>query len=122
MIRFVKMHGLGNDFVLIDDLQSATPVSMTPDLARRIGDRRFGIGCDQLLWMVAPREDASAHARMEIRNADGSTAEMCGNGIRAAALYLYRHGPKPEQRSYRIETMAGLKVVEIRGEGREVRV
>src|SRR5689334_12188592 len=94
-IPFVKMHGLGNDFVLIDDLDKPKALcqSVDPELARRICDRRFGVGADQLLWLKQP-VDPQSDARMEILNSDGSTAEMCGNGIRAAGLYLYHHGPQ----------------------------
>ncbi len=118
-LPFLKMHGLGNDFVLIDDLGKppALEAKLTPELVRRICDRRFGVGADQLLWMRTPSGSGLAEARMEILNADGSTAEMCGNGIRAAALYLSRHGPKPHQASYAIETLAGVKRVALREEG-----
>ena len=97
-IPFVKMHGLGNDFVLIDDLgKPAGPLCqpVTPEArAHRICDRSaLGVGADQLLWLKTPL-DPRSDARMEILNSDGSVAEMCGNGIRAVALYLYRHGPK----------------------------
>jgi diaminopimelate epimerase len=114
-IPFVKMHGLGNDFVVIDDLQGAKS-DLTTDLARKICDRRFGIGADQILWLRHPQvTETQADARMEILNSDGSVAEMCGNGIRAVALYLYDSGPKPRQKDYLIETLAGLKKVTITG-------
>lgn len=113
-IPFVKMHGLGNDFVLIDDLgkPQALCQAIDPEFARRICDRRRGVGADQLLWLKQP-VDSRSDARMEILNSDGSIAEMCGNGIRAAGLYLHRHGPKRKP-SYGIETLAGLKLVEVR--------
>jgi diaminopimelate epimerase len=111
-VSFTKMHGLGNDFVVIDDL--GKPESqwqpVTPELARRMCDRRLGVGADQLLWLKSPQ--GSASARMDILNADGSVAEMCGNGVRAAALYLYRHGPE-RKTEYAIETLGGLKHAEI---------
>ena len=120
-LRFTKMHGLGNDFVVVNDLEGDTsPVN--PALARRICDRRFGIGADQVLWLKRPI-DSSADARMEILNPDGSSAEMCGNGIRAVTLELFRKSSKKAGKtSYVIETLAGLKHVEVRGEGRSVRV
>ena len=112
------MQGIGNDFVVIDDLRRKdgllTP--LTPELARRICDRRFGIGADQILWLKPP-EDASADARMEIYNGDGTIAEMCGNGIRAVTLHLFGE----VGRSYRIETLAGIKTVELKP-GNHVRV
>ncbi len=105
---FTKMHGLGNDFVVIDDLKTKT--LLTPRLARQICDRHFGIGADQILWLKKPRLYSEADARMEILNADGTPAEMCGNGIRAVALYLAKKwGLKFSSTSFlQIETLAGL--------------
>lgn len=115
-IPFLKMHGLGNDFVVIDDLGKPKALCQRIDAwaAREICDRRFGVGADQLLWLKAPQE-SSLDARMEIFNADGSVAEMCGNGIRAVAVYLFRHGPKRKER-YTIETLAGTKTVRVQEE------
>jgi diaminopimelate epimerase len=81
--RFHKMHGLGNDFVVIDARE--TPVAITPARARAIADRREGIGCDQLI-LVEPSDVADA--RMRIWNADGGEVEACGNASRAVALLL----------------------------------
>lgn len=81
--RFFKMHGLGNDFVVID--ARTTPVSMTPERARAIADRRTGIGCDQLI-VIGPSDHADA--QMRIFNNDGSEVEACGNASRAVALLL----------------------------------
>src|SRR5690349_11557068 len=91
-LPFTKMHGLGNDFVILDDLGSRpnTPGQFTTEQIQRICDRRFGIGCDQILWLKKPQESKNDF-RMEILNADGSVAEMCGNGIRAVALYAKQH-------------------------------
>jgi diaminopimelate epimerase len=116
-ISFVKMQGLGNDFVVIDDLklQSAHSSSIDSKLAVKICDRRFGVGADQILWLRLPK-DLSADARMEILNADGSIAEMCGNGIRAVALYLDQKKGMKRQLSYRIETLAGMKTVAVHGD------
>src|SRR3954471_20210986 len=111
---FTKMHGLGNDFVVIDDLESQSPTQLTPELAQKICDRRFGIGADQILWLKKA-SDPSLAVRMDILNADGSIAEMCGNGIRAVALYLHRYS-RNLGRQMGIETLAGVKTVEIRGE------
>jgi diaminopimelate epimerase len=82
-LRFHKMHGLGNDFVVID--ARATPVPMDPDRARAIADRREGIGCDQVI--VIESSDI-ADARMRIWNADGGEVAACGNASRAVALLL----------------------------------
>jgi diaminopimelate epimerase len=117
------MHGLGNDFVVLDAFAgfSDTPVFVDSGLAAHLADRHFGIGCDQLL-LVGPSRHPDAHARMEIWNPDGSRAEMCGNGIRAVALYLHDHGPSSlrGELSYGIETGAGLLSVTLHG--RQVKV
>ena len=83
-MRFTKMHGAGNDFVVLD-LRDGTP---PPDaaLAARLGDRHMGVGCDQILTIEAPRS-ADAVASYRIRNADGSHAQQCGNGARCIAAW-----------------------------------
>lgn len=123
-IRFTKMHGLGNDFVILNEFGvgfSQSPVFVDAKLASQLSDRRFGVGCDQLL-VVGPARDARSHARMDVWNPDGSRAEMCGNGIRAVALFLHDHGPErlKGRSSYDIETAAGVKTVTL--QGRQVRV
>jgi len=121
-IEFIKMQGLGNDFVLINSInpktQSQRDITLSPEDARKICHRQFGIGCDQILWL---KESDCAHAKMDILNADGSAAEMCGNGIRAAALFLAKDGPEPGQSEYKIETGAGVLSLRIDGaEGPEL--
>ena len=114
-LPFLKMQGLGNDVIVIDDLgkPSSTFNSVTAEFARKICDRRYGIGADQLLWLRdAVSKDADA--RMEVLNSDGSIAEMCGNGVRAVGHYLHRYGLRPHQAHYVVETLAGLKQVEVR--------
>lgn len=108
------MHGLGNDFVVIDDLDAVRvgPTPFNAELAIKICDRRLGVGADQILWLKPP-QDPSADVRMEILNSDGSIAEMCGNGIRAVALYYDQKLGGARKCSYRVETLAGLKTVEI---------
>ncbi len=125
-IRFTKLEGLGNDFVLIDhffDLEKSGEVlkktgagllPVTPELARALLDRRFGIGGDQLLWLKPAHDARDADARMEILNPDGSTAEMCGNGIRAFAVYFHKR-VAARKTHYRFETLAGTKAVEMKG-------
>ncbi|MCY2988585.1 MAG: diaminopimelate epimerase [Planctomycetota bacterium] len=102
-MRFTKMHGAGNDYVYVNGFQEQLPDEL-PELARRISDRRFGVGGDGLI-LIRPSERADA--RMQMFNADGSEAEMCGNGIRCVAKYIYDHGicRQPE---LRIETGAGV--------------
>jgi diaminopimelate epimerase len=85
MIAFRKMHGLGNDFVVLD--QRSAPLSVTPDLARFLADRRRGIGCDQVILIEPAREPGTA-AWMGIRNPDGTEAEACGNATRCIAALL----------------------------------
>jgi len=109
---FVKMQGLGNDFIIIDDLTAkparATP--LTPEIAQKICDRRFGIGADQIMWLKKS-SDVSCDLKMDILNNDGSIAEMCGNGIRAVALYMNQLTHKD---SYRVETLAGVMTVQLK--------
>lgn len=81
-VPFIKMHGLGNDFVVIDARETAVP-AMTPAVARRLADRREGIGCDQLILL---EPSASHDFRMRIFNSDGSEVGACGNAARAVAL------------------------------------
>ena len=99
-IPFVKMHGLGNDFVLLD--QRERHFGLTPAQIAHLADRRFGIGCDQLLSLETPA-NAAAAVRYRVFNADGSGAEHCGNGVRCVARYLERRG----------EVKAGSVLVEI---------
>ncbi|HBD12035.1 MAG TPA: diaminopimelate epimerase, partial [Porticoccaceae bacterium] len=77
MLRFTKMHGLGNDFVVIDAVSQA--VAMTPELARKLADRQRGIGCDQIL-LVEPPANLNVDFRYRIFNRDGSEVAQCGNG------------------------------------------
>ncbi|MCC7412188.1 MAG: diaminopimelate epimerase [Gammaproteobacteria bacterium] len=88
-VEFSKMHGLGNDFVVIDAC-SGQPVP-DPDAVRRIADRHFGVGCDQVLVIEAPPV-ADADIGYRIFNADGGEAGQCGNGIRCVARYLADRG------------------------------
>jgi diaminopimelate epimerase len=87
-MRFTKMQGAGNDYVYVDCFSQPVPDDI-PELARRISDRRFGVGGDGLI-LICPSERADAEMRMY--NADGSYGEMCGNGIRCVAKYVYDHG------------------------------
>ncbi|WP_411833893.1 diaminopimelate epimerase [Pseudoxanthomonas mexicana] len=88
-LRFSKMHGAGNDFVVLDLRDGAPP----PDaaLAARLADRHFGVGCDQILTIEPPRADGSV-AAYGIWNADGSPSQQCGNGARCVAAWLVRDG------------------------------
>ena len=97
-LRFTKMHGAGNDFVVLDGVRDDLP-AIEP-LAAKLADRNFGIGADQLL-IVRPSQ--AADFRMEIFNADGSQVEMCANGIRCFYKYLRDEGALAP---YRIERFA----------------
>ena len=88
-LQFTKMHGLGNDFVVIDAI--AQSVDMTPELSRRLADRRFGVGCDQVL-LVEPARLADTDFHYRIFNADGSEVEQCGNGARCFARFVREQG------------------------------
>lgn len=118
VLPFTKMQGLGNDFVVVDELFDPRPKALNPVLAQAICDRRFGVGADQILWLKKPHQ-SDLDARMEILNADGSTAEMCGNGIRAVAVYLRNHGSTTKL-NYSIETLAGVMQVSFHGDQVEV--
>jgi diaminopimelate epimerase len=86
-MRFTKMHGAGNDYIYVDCFSNPVPHNVA-ELARKISDRRFGVGADGLI-LICPSERADAEMRMF--NADGSPAEMCGNGIRCVAKFVYDH-------------------------------
>jgi diaminopimelate epimerase len=101
-IGFTKMHGAGNDFVVLDGIREELP-AIAP-LAARLCDRHFGIGADQLL---VARPGSSAEFRMEIYNADGSQVEMCANGIRCFFKYLRDRG-HTDRDEIGIETLAGV--------------
>lgn len=108
-MRFVKMHGLGNDFVIVNALEKHNlpeGQNQLAKLAQRICHRNFGVGADGLilLW-PSQRSDV----RMQIINSDGSEAEMCGNGIRCIAKYLYEHNIVSRE-EVRVETLAGSMV------------
>ena len=103
-LEFTKMHGAGNDFVVLDGIRHALP-PIEP-LAQRLCDRHFGIGADQLLVVRPSRAEAAAF-RMEIFNADGSQVEMCANGIRAFYKYLRDRG-HTDRDEIGVETLSGV--------------
>ena len=110
-LPFTKMHGAGNDFVVLDGLREDLP-PLEP-LVRRLADRHFGIGFDQLLVV---RDSSSADFRMEIFNADGSQVEMCANGIRCFFAYLRDAGHTGAEQ-VRVETLSGVVVPRWAGPG-----
>ena len=88
MLRFTKMHGIGNDYVYINAFTETLPGDL-PELARRMSHRRFGCGSDGMI-LIMPSEQADF--RMRMFNSDGSESEMCGNGIRCVAAYCHDRG------------------------------
>lgn len=103
-MKFVKMHGVGNDFVIINMTEEKIDIESIPALARKLCDRRMGIGADGLMLVDTP--ECGGDFRLRFYNADGSMGEMCGNGARCIARYGYEHGLAGE--TQRIETTAGL--------------
>lgn len=119
-MRFTKMHGAGNDYVYVDCFQEPMPQDPAA-LARQISDRHFGVGGDGLI-LICPSDRADA--RMRMFNADGSEAEMCGNGVRCVAKYVYDHRIAAKN-TLRIETGRGVLTLELEveaGLARRVRV
>ncbi|MCL1880254.1 MAG: diaminopimelate epimerase [Actinomycetia bacterium] len=108
-MRFTKMHGTGNDFIVIDGL--ASQAELDAGQVQWLCDRRLGIGADGLI-VVRPSTDSECLAFMDYRNADGSIAEMCGNGVRCFAKFLVDCGYLPDgQRSLIAGTRAGNKAI-----------
>jgi diaminopimelate epimerase len=107
MIKFTKMHGIGNDYVYVNgfDQTIADPAS----LAQRVADRHFGVGGDGLI-MILPSDKADV--RMRMFNADGSESEMCGNGVRCVAKYAFDHG-LTRNNPLRVETGAGVLPIDL---------
>jgi diaminopimelate epimerase len=110
--RFTKMEGLGNDFVVID--ATRTPFAMAAADIRLLADRRFGIGCDQLL--VVERAVGDADFRYRIFNADGGEVEQCGNGARCFVVFVREHG-LTTKREIRVETADGIIVPRVDDDG-----
>jgi len=104
-LPFTKLHGLGNDYVLINALDSA--IDDPAALACRITDRRMGVGADGIILVLGPEQDVQADLRMRMFNSDGSEAEMCGNGIRCLCKYAWDHGLCRAD-PMRIQTAAGV--------------
>ncbi|MFH1025116.1 MAG: diaminopimelate epimerase [Nitrospirota bacterium] len=113
-VHFTKMHGLGNDFILIDCRGQACPsgTKNLQDISRQLCDRRFGIGADQILLLG---NSSKADFQMRILNADGSEVEMCGNGIRCLAQYIWDRRLS-EKDVLEIETLAGIMKPERSGD------
>src|SRR5437764_962935 len=118
IMKFTKMHGIGNDYVYVDTFDQEAPADPAR-LARAISDRHFGVGSDGLI-LIGP--SGRADARMRMFNADGSESEMCGNGIRCVAKYVFDHGIASKS-PLTIETGRGILTLEIEAKnGKAVRV
>lgn len=110
---FTKMHGLGNDFVVFDAFSQ--PLELTAEQFRQIGDRHFGIGCDQIL-LVEPPTLPDTDFNYRIFNADGDEVEQCGNGARCFARYVHDKG-LTDKREIRVGTKAGVITLVMEGDG-----
>jgi diaminopimelate epimerase len=115
-MKFSKWHGIGNDFVLMTENPDSYRDEKLTAMSLQICDRHFGVGADGLIFVWRPTD---AHLQMRIFNADGSEAEMCGNGLRCAALAAYRQGMVKEA-AFKIDTRAGVMVPEMVLDGERV--
>ncbi len=114
MSIFAKYHGLGNDFILIDNRSSSEPL-VTPEQAVKLCDRHFGIGADGIIFAL-PGQEGTDYT-MRIFNSDGSEPEMCGNGIRCLAQFVAELEGNKSQAEYRIHTLAGVITPHITSDG-----
>ena len=103
-LKFTKMHGLGNDFVVVDAINQT--IELTSDQVRKLADRRFGVGCDQILVVERPQA-ADVDFRYRIFNADGSEVEQCGNGSRCFVRFVVDKG-LTSKTEIRVETKSGI--------------
>ncbi|MDB5728653.1 MAG: diaminopimelate epimerase, partial [Noviherbaspirillum sp.] len=113
-LKFTKMHGAGNDFVVIDAINQR--IDLTPDQWRLLADRRFGVGADQMLVVEKPRSPG-VDFRYRIYNADGGEVEQCGNGARAFVRFVTDKG-LTAKRSIKVETMSGVIEPTLEADGR----
>jgi len=111
-IKFTKMHGLGNDFVVIDGVSQS--VSLSTEQLQRLADRHFGVGCDQVLLIEIAEGDADY--RYRIFNADGGEVEQCGNGARCFVRYVHDRG-MTGKREIRVETLGGVIIPRLEADG-----
>ena len=113
-LKFTKMQGAGNDFVVFDGVSQR--VDVTPQLAQRLADRHFGVGCDQILLVERPRR-GDADFRYRIWNGDGGEVEQCGNGARCFVRFVHERGLTTKN-EIRVETLSGLIVPRLEADGR----
>ena len=112
-LKFTKMQGLGNDFVVLD--ATCEPIALSSQQLRLLADRHFGIGCDQVL-QVEPARSADTDFHYRIFNADGGEVEQCGNGARCFVRYVHEHGLTTKTR-IRVGTAAGVIVPRLEADG-----
>ncbi|HQR10364.1 MAG TPA: diaminopimelate epimerase [Casimicrobiaceae bacterium] len=113
-LKFTKMQGLGNDFVVLDGVRQR--VDLSPAQVRLLADRRFGVGCDQVLLVEKPAGSGNADFRYRIFNADGGEVEQCGNGARCFVVFVRDQG-LTSKRELRVETAGGLIVPRLEADG-----
>ena len=113
-LKFTKMQGAGNDFVVLDGVSS--PIALTPSQLRRLADRHFGVGADQIL-LVEPARTSGVDFRYRIFNADGGEVEQCGNGARCFVRFVRDRG-LTAKREIRVETLAGVIAPRLEEDGR----
>jgi len=114
VLKFIKMQGAGNDFVVIDGVSQR--IEITAQLARRLADRNFGVGCDQVLLVEKPQR-ADTDFRYRIWNADGGEVEQCGNGARCFVRFVHDSG-LTKKKELRVETLSGVIVPRLETDGR----
>jgi diaminopimelate epimerase len=114
-MRFAKYHGIGNDFIMVADLDDAWAAHLDAAAVRALCDRRFGVGADGVIRVARSREDGDLF--MDYVNSDGSIGEMCGNGIRCLAIFAREEGLTTKS-ELRVDTRAGVKTVTIQDGGR----
>lgn len=114
LLRFTKMHGAGNDFVMLNAYDK--PLTLTPEQIRSICDRRFGVGCDQML-VVEKSTTPAADFKYRIFNQDGGEVEMCGNGARCFAVFVREQG-LTDKRTITCETVKGVIAPTVEDDGR----
>jgi diaminopimelate epimerase len=112
-LKFTKMQGTGNDFVVLDGISRS--VEVTPQLARRLADRHFGVGCDQVLLVEQPQR-SDADFRYRIWNGDGGEVEQCGNGARCFVSFVHDKG-LTKKNEIRVETLSGIIVPRLESDG-----
>ncbi|HEY9103565.1 diaminopimelate epimerase [Chitinimonas sp.] len=104
-LRFTKMQGLGNDFVMLDGVSQA--LALTPEQLRKLGDRHFGVGCDQVLLVENPHDPAADFRYRIFNGGDGGEVEQCGNGARCFVRFVHERG-LTRKRAIKVETARGL--------------